>query len=68
METRPLPVKMYCPFSNIEENVFFYPIQVDGEWYVDINSFNGCDNSWHCCQECENCKTKAYDKIFGREK
>lgn len=67
MKTADLPVKMYCPISNIEENVYFHPVQIDGKWYVDINSFNGCNNGWHSCQECEACKTKAYTKVFNQD-
>lgn len=61
------PVKMYCPISRREENVYFHPVQIDGEWYVDPNSFNGCDNNWHLCEECENCKAAAWKKIFPEE-
>lgn len=61
------PVNIHCPFSNIEEKVYFHPVQIDGKWYVDKNSFNGCDNLWHSCPECENCKVKAWNKIFPEE-
>lgn len=64
MITADLPVKMYCPISNIEEDVFFHPVQIDGKWYISIDSFNGCDNSWHACKECETCKTAAYAKLM----
>jgi len=63
-----LPVKMYCPISDIEETVYFHPVQLDGQWYIDINSFNGCDRNWHCCKECEVCKKEAYAKVFERDK
>ena len=59
-----LPVKMDCPISNIEEDVFFHPVQMDGKWYISIDSFNGCCNSWHACKECETCKTAAYAKLM----
>lgn len=59
------PVKMYCPFSNIEELVYFHPVQKDGEWYVSRESFNGCDRNWHGCKECEDCKVKSWEKEFG---
>ena len=68
MNTAALPVKKHCPFSNIEEDVFFYPVQIDGQWYIDKNRFNGCDHNWHSCQECEDCKEKAYAKVFDRDK
>ena len=68
MKTADLPVKMYCPINNIEENVFFHPVEMNGEWYIDINSFNGWDRDWHSCQECEACKVKAYAKVFDRDK
>ena len=37
------PVEIHCLLRNVEETVFFHPIEIDGKWYVDINSFNGCD-------------------------
>lgn len=68
MKTEDLPVKVHCPISNTDDYVFFYPIEVDGKWYIDINSFNGCDHGWHSCNECETCKTKAYQKVFNSDK
>ena len=67
MITSDLPVKMYCPFSNIHENVYFLPVQSGGKWFIDIDSFNGCNNNWHKCRECEDCKKKAYTKVFSQE-
>ena len=67
MKQADLPVKMYCPFRYIEDTVYFHPVQLNGEWYIDINSFNGCENNWHSCAECENCKTSAYAKIMSQE-
>ena len=61
------PVKVHCPLSRKEEDVYFHPVHIDGKWYVDENSFNGCDNSWHSCPECERCKSKAWQKIFPEE-
>ena len=60
------PVKIYCTLRNVEEIVYFHPIEIDGKWYVDKNSFNGCDIGWCGCQECEDCKEKAYKKMFDR--
>lgn len=60
------PVKVHCPIRNVEDTVYFHPIEIAGEWRVDINSFNGCDIGWHDCQECEECKHKAYKKMFDR--
>ena len=67
MNSADLPVKMHCPISNIEENVYFHPVQIDGKWYIDINSFNGCNNNWHNCRECEACKTAAYAKVMNKD-
>lgn len=61
------PIKIHCPISKVDEYVSFHPIEIDGEWYVDINSFNGCDTGWCKCQECEDCKIKAYEKMMGRD-
>lgn len=42
-----------CPFSNRPE--FVYVHVLDGVPY-----FNGCDNSFHICPECDElCKAKA---------
>lgn len=62
-----LPVKIHCPIRDVEEDVFFHPVEIGGKWYVDINSFNGCDIGWSDCKECENCKTEAYRKVVGRK-
>ena len=67
MTTANLPVKLHCPISNTVQTVYFHPAQLNGQWYVDINSFNGCDLLWHNCQECEACKAVAYAKIFSQD-
>lgn len=64
MSEKPYAVKIYCPISEIEEYVFFYPVERDGEWYV---SFNGCDHNWHSCDECEACRKKAYNKLINTD-
>ena len=61
-----LPVRMYCTISGMDETVYFHPRQIKMEWYIDIESFNGCDSNWHRCRECEICKIEAYDKVFNR--
>lgn len=66
MKRATLPVKIHCPIYNTEDTVFF-PEQIDGEWYINIDSFNGCENNWHGCKECDNCKAKAYAKIFDHD-
>ena len=45
------PVTIYCTIRGVEEKVFFHPIEHEGQWYVDINSFNGCDIGWSACKE-----------------
>lgn len=60
------PVTIYCPIRGVEEKVFFHPIEHEGQWYVDINSFNGCDIGWSACKECEDCKIKAYQMILNK--
>lgn len=60
------PIKMYCPFSSKKDKieiVYFYPVEKSGKICVNIESFNGCDNWWHSCPECENCKVNAFSKI-----
>ena len=68
MITADYPVKIYCPLSSTEELVYFHPVEMEGKWYVSIDSFNGCDRLWHACKECEVCKIKAYEMMFGTEK
>lgn len=56
-------VKKYrvnCPFSNQPEYVYVYYIN-------DTAAFNGCDNNYHGCAECnEACRLKALE-LFGQE-
>jgi hypothetical protein len=51
-----MEVKKYqvnCPFSNRPEFVYVYVLN-------DAAAFNGCDNNYHGCPECnELCKAKA---------
>ena len=67
MNSPALPVKIYCTFAHRDETVYFHPVQIEGEWYVDINSFNGCDSNWHGCPQCEACKYNAYNLILKKE-
>ena len=62
-----LPVKVHCPIRDVEDDVFFHPVEINGKWYVDINSFNGCDIGWSDCKACEKCKIDAYKKIVHRD-
>lgn len=65
MNQNPFSIKVYCPISEIEDYVYFYPVEHDGKWYV---SFNGCDHLWHSCPECEACRQKAYNKLINSDK
>ena len=65
MNKRPYTVKMQCPISNIEEKVHFYEIKIEETLYLN---FVGCDNGWHKCSECENCKKQAYEKMVIESK
>lgn len=61
------PVKIHCPIRNVEETVYFHPVDIDGKWYVNINSFNGCDIGWCDCEECAQCKDAAYKIMMNRD-
>lgn len=50
---------MSCPFSKQMETVHLYYIN-------DATAFNGCDNGFHQCNECEQCRIMA-QKLFDRE-
>lgn len=58
-------VPMHCPLSHVKENVYFYEVNIDGTMYL---RFNGCNNSWHDCEECESCRKRAYEKMIKGEK
>ena len=62
---RPYREKMFCPIRNIEEEVFFYEVNINGKWYLE---FKGCDHQFHACDECENCRKEAYQKVISRNK
>lgn len=57
MNVKPYAVEINCPISNRSETVFFYEVPVLDEIRLQ---FNGCDNNWHKCEECQACQKKAY--------
>lgn len=61
-----LPVKVYCSIRMVEETVFFQPVERDGKLYISADRFNGCDIGFCACEECEQCKHKAYDSLMRR--
>lgn len=48
-----------CPFSHSKERVYLYYIN-------DAVAFNGCENNFHGCRECEDCRIKA-QQMFEQE-
>ncbi len=53
MESGTKKYQVNCPFSNRPEFVYVYVLN-------DAAAFNGCDNNYHSCPECnELCKAKA---------
>lgn len=62
-----MEVKKYqvnCPFSNRPEFVYVYVLE-SGD--IHMAAFNGCDNNYHACPECDElCKAKA-QKLFDQE-
>lgn len=62
MNAKPYAVEINCPFSDRKEEVYFFEVPLGEEFRLQ---FNGCDNSWHKCEECEVCRQKAYDKLIG---
>ena len=47
---------VYCPVNHRNEDVVVYYI-VDGE--TKAGDFNGCESSYHLCDECKDCRVKA---------
>lgn len=59
---KPYVVVVDCPLISRKEKVYFYETEWQGQMYL---SFNGCDNEWHKCEACEECRRKAYEKLTG---
>ena len=60
MESGVKKYQVNCPFSNRPEFVYVYALD-------DAAAFNGCDNNYHACPECnEFCKAKAL-QLFDQE-
>lgn len=60
MNRKPYAVAVSCPFNGRTEEVYFFEIELQGQAYL---RFNGCDNEWHKCEACEECRRKAYEKL-----
>ena len=60
--------RVNCPFSNRPEDVFVRTVVIEN---VRLAEFNGCDNSYHRCKECDEiCQTKArqmFSQEYGEE-
>lgn len=55
--------KMGCPLSKRVEEVAVY-FYINGE--IKTGTFNGCDNSYHECEECRECQVKALE-LFDQD-
>ena len=63
MSENDYPVKIYCPLINAETIVYFHP-KPNGEKYtLHIDSFNGCNDNFHGCPECDACKLSAFEIV-----
>ena len=62
METKKYQVN--CPISNRPEFVYVHTVKgIDAR----LADFNGCDNSYHRCKECDEiCQAKAR-QLFSQE-
>ena len=54
------PVNVICPFTNVTETVYFFPVEKNGKFYMQ---FNGCNNNWRNCEECNTCCQAAFTKL-----
>ena len=66
MTNNDYPVKVFCPITGSETTVFLHPKPNGKTYTLNINSFNGCNDNFHKCQECENCKLSAF-KIVEKQ-
>ncbi len=57
MSTGQYRVKTECKIWKRPEEVFFHEVQINGEYLL---AFDGCDNDYHDCQKCEECRKEAY--------
>ena len=57
------PVRIRCPITGIETTVFFI-LKPNGETYtLNIDNFNGCNDNFHGCPECDACKLSAFEIV-----
>lgn len=65
MDEKSYCVKMQCPILHSEQLTFFTLIEVGGESRIYKENFNGCNNGYHDCPECAECKEKAYQVLLS---
>lgn len=63
MSTKETKYRVDCPLSNQPEYVYIRSTQWNE---IFLAAFNGCDNNWHSCEECEVCR-KAAQAQFNSE-
>lgn len=56
--------RVHCPFSNRPEDVFVRTVDSAD---VRLAEFNGCDNSYHKCVECDEICFSKVQKLFDQE-
>lgn len=57
------PVRIYCPLIDAEATVYFHPKQVGEKYALRIDSFNGCNDLFHGCPECDACQKAAFEIV-----
>lgn len=54
-------VRVACKLWKRSEYVFFHEVQIKGEYFL---AFDGCDNDFHPCEECDRCRETAYKALI----
>lgn len=68
MDEKSIYVKMPCPLLHSEQLAFFTLVDVDGEPRIYKENFAGCNNGYHDCPECGECKEKAYQVLLSAQR
>lgn len=56
--------RVHCPFSNRPEDVFVRTVDSAD---VRLAEFNGCNNGYHKCKECDEICYAKVQKLFAQE-
>lgn len=58
-----IPVRIICRKRNVQDVVFFIPVEIAGETRIYRKGFNGCDYGFSYCDECKACEAEAYERL-----